>query len=326
MTKSRADNSGQNGFQFQAVAAISLLLDHLYDFSKIKNEAALEDIVIILSNNDHILAQAKSSHDNEESSNALKYLKKGLITLSEGHQESNSHRLIYITNIRKMLGNRTICDDFVNGKTIWFSEMCEVNKKLLIKYAPENFNFDLFGIQFLKYIGDDDKDKWILEKMKELFFDNDNLKNLKYKDVFKTWKLYLLDNACKKDPTTYCDKEKMIWGMIIHRIDSVNEEIINESDIDYSEISNKYSQLIEILSGKFQTISRIYGDYQNISRKDSTVLEPCEFASKYWNLYTDLITDGCHEQRINKIIIQSIIENVIYKHELLLSIRKEFNI
>ena len=94
MVKSRADNSGQNGFQFQAVAAISLLLDYLYDFKQVKNEHEIEDVVLILSDETYILAQAKTSHDNEESNNALQYLKKGLLTLNEASKEHDLHKLI----------------------------------------------------------------------------------------------------------------------------------------------------------------------------------------------------------------------------------------
>ncbi len=240
MVKSRADNSGQNGFQFQTVAAISLLLDYLYDFKQVKNEHEIEDVVLILSDETYILAQAKTSHDNEESNNALQYLKKGLLTLNEASKEHDLHKLIYITNIRTMLGASTIEDDFVIGETIWFSEMDGRNRDILTKYAPANFDFDSFGVQFLKYQGED-KEKWILNKMKTVFSDSVYLNGLRYKEVYKTWLLYLLQNASEKNPLLFCDKDKMIWGMIIHRINGVESDISNESENDYSEVDNQYS-------------------------------------------------------------------------------------
>ena len=136
---------------------------------KIKNEHELEDVVIVLSDESFILSQSKSSHDDEESPNSLKYLKKGLLTLHESSLKEPNHRLIYITNIRMMLGRRTVYDDFISGKTVWFEQMSEHNKKLIRQYAPENFDYGNFGIQFLKYIGDDEKEKWILDKMKQIF-------------------------------------------------------------------------------------------------------------------------------------------------------------
>jgi len=326
MEKSRADNSGQNGFQFQAAAAISLLLDYLYDFSKIKNEHELEDIVIILSDGSFILSQSKSSHDNEKSSNALKYIKQSLETLHKASINEPNHKLIYITNIREMLGRSTVVDDFVCGETVWFSDFDKQNVELIKKYAPANFDYNSFGIQFLKYHGDEDKEKWIIDKMKQTFSNSKNLKNLTYKKVYNTWVLYLLQNASKKDTHTYCDKETMIWGMVVHRIDEVDEEISNESDIDYSEISNMYDTLIKSLAGRFQTVSRIYGDYQNIKRKDSSIVSPSSFSTKYWESYADLVQNEECESRIKKKIIQNLIETIIRRQDLLLGVREEFRL
>ena len=77
----------------------------------------------------------------------------------------------------------------------------------------------------------------------------------------------------------------MIWGMIIHRINGVDSDISNESENDYSEIDNQYSLLIESLAGRFQTTSRIYGDYQNIKRQDIDIVDSSSFASKISGLY-----------------------------------------
>lgn len=326
MVKSRADNSGQNGFQFQTVAAISLLLDYLHDFTKIKNEHTLEDIVLMLSDGDCVLAQAKSSHDDEESTNALKYLKKGLITLNEASQKEIRHKLVYITNIRSMLGSKTLVDDYISGKTIWFSDMSKSNKEMLMKNAPSDFDFDAFGIQFLKYIGDDSKEQWILEKMRETFSEYPYLRGLRYNEVYKTWLIYLSRNASKKNPQSFLNKDEMIWGMIVHRVNAVIEDISNESDIDYDGVDINYSLLIESLSGRFQTVSRIYGDYQNIKRTDSSITDSSSFVMKYWDRYTDLISDKDYEQNIKMKIIQNLVETVIRKQDLLLNIRKEFDL
>lgn len=143
----RAANSSKNGHNFQTVAAISLVLDYLDTFLKVKNEHSTEDIVIQLSDESWILAQSKSSLDNEESPDARGYFKKGLKTLAEGHKAISRSKIIYITNIRKMLGVNTYDDDFLSGETIWYSDLDDNNKNLIKKIIPEDFDCDEFGIQ-----------------------------------------------------------------------------------------------------------------------------------------------------------------------------------
>ena len=87
------------GFDFQANAAIVLMLENIKDMSSIRLEGS-EDIEINLNNGSSILAQAKSVvNSSTDFSNVLSNLKKSIISLSEAeHKLGVVKELIYITN------------------------------------------------------------------------------------------------------------------------------------------------------------------------------------------------------------------------------------
>ena len=93
----RAATSVLFGFDFQANAAIVLMLENIKDMSSIRLEGS-EDIEINLNNGSSILAQAKSVvNSSTDFSNVLSNLKKSIISLSEAeHKLRVVKELIYI--------------------------------------------------------------------------------------------------------------------------------------------------------------------------------------------------------------------------------------
>jgi len=194
MVSNRLANAAQNGYRFQAVASVSLLLDYLYEFDSIKNESNFEDIDLILLDGTHVCAQAKSSYD-EESSDSTTFLKKALVTLQEAQSKLPDCKSLYITNIHEMLGADTYIRDFPSGETVWYSSLDSNNVDLINKYLTSKFDTSGFGIQFLKFEDGDKKEKPILDKMREVFSDIEYLNRLSYRRVYETWLLYLTANA-----------------------------------------------------------------------------------------------------------------------------------
>lgn len=97
MVKNRRANAVNFGFDFQVNAAIVLLLENIGDLSSLRLEGNFEDIEIRLSNNEYILAQAKSiEKSSTDFRNVKKNLKMSLISLSEGAQKCNASELILI--------------------------------------------------------------------------------------------------------------------------------------------------------------------------------------------------------------------------------------
>ncbi len=184
--KNRNACAVQNGFQFQTAAAISLLVDHLDDFDKIKNEG-VEDIVIVLQNKSIIYAQAKSTENGEPGSNVLKNYDRAIEALNEDlKREGPVHQLVYITNVRKLFGSKTYEADFINGQTIPY-DILDINNKNIIKSRkmPDGFDLNSFAIQYLMYKGvDANKEKWIIQKINDKFNETEYLGKLSAKKVF----------------------------------------------------------------------------------------------------------------------------------------------
>ena len=86
------------GFEFQANAAIVLMLEHIKEMDEIRLEGD-EDIDITLSDKSKILAQAKAvERPYDDFANVTTKLKEALTSLSSSYNENNNVRnVIYIT-------------------------------------------------------------------------------------------------------------------------------------------------------------------------------------------------------------------------------------
>ena len=87
------------GFDFQANAAIVLMLENIKYMTSIRLEG-YEDIEINLNDGSSVLAQAKAVvNSSTDFSNVISNLKKTIVSLSEAEHKSHSVKeLIYITN------------------------------------------------------------------------------------------------------------------------------------------------------------------------------------------------------------------------------------
>lgn len=97
-TKSSNASASAFGWDFQANAAILLMLENIQHAKSVKVEAQTEDIEIKLENNNIIYSQAKSIEDINSTSNLLSKLKEGIRTLNNAYNNGNAENLIYITN------------------------------------------------------------------------------------------------------------------------------------------------------------------------------------------------------------------------------------
>lgn len=88
------------GFDFQRNAAIILMLDNIKNFQALRLEGNDEDIELTMQDGRRILAQAKAVvNSSSDFSHVRANLKKALTSLSDGAQDPNVERLIFITNI-----------------------------------------------------------------------------------------------------------------------------------------------------------------------------------------------------------------------------------
>ena len=315
----------QLGNRFQTAAAASLLIDYIYEFETIKNEGD-DDIVITLIDGSVVYAQAKSSFD-ESSDNAIRYFKRAMKTLIKDAVAPKSH-LVYITNIYKMLGSETRTDDFSSGILEQYSNLNEDNKKLVDKYAG-TLPLDRFAIQYLKFTGTDDN-KWtsLRAKLGGLFETHEALGKLSAKMVLNTWVIYLDNTASNEDTSTSCSREQIVWGMILHKIDRINNDYYNEGNSNYDRIQSNYDLLISKMTSRFDIISRISGDYQmnkDPSKRDSSELFE-SFAKLRWEDYIEIIKelDISTEDRPTVLIIM--IRTILEKMEVIRSVKREMKI
>lgn len=319
----RSANASWNGDNFQIVAAISLLVDNIYDFTFIKCEHEIEDIVVGFADGSIIAAQSKASFD-VESSHALDYFDKGLLTLTEASESYNCRKQIYITNIDTMLGSSTNTKDFLEYRTIWFDELSRENRDIIKSRKLGWKVTSSFGIQHLKYTGEN-KEKWIRTKVRDVLREIDSLRSLNTNRVFDQWKIYLSYNSGERNRNIVCNREKMIWGIIVQRVDSIDSDICDESDDDYSEVVDRYSDTIDSLTGEFPIFSRICGDFIRY-RLSNPDCDYSQYSESQWEKYHDIVDNLDIENRLESKVLKVLIQMVLRRSELINNIRQELNV
>ncbi|NLF48488.1 MAG: hypothetical protein GX582_02425 [Acholeplasmataceae bacterium] len=261
--------------------------------------------------------------------NSTRDLKKGLTTLSESSHLVENHKLVYITNIKTMLGSNTERDAFPSGVSVSFDAIGELNKKLVCNYAPESFDYNSFSIQFLRYVGENGSEtEWIIGKIRDDFSERgDMIRTLSPKFVFETWVRYLDSNASNKDTSIKCDRSRIVWGMILHKINHIENSLYQESVEDYSIVSDSYSDLVDSISGRFEIMSRIIGDYRiekNKLKINNDFFD--KFAADYWQEYRDILEALDVDEVVKEKILKILIQTVLMKRNVIRSVCNEMKI
>lgn len=152
------------GFDFQANAAIVLMLENIKDMSSIRLEGS-EDIEINLNNGSSILAQAKSVvNSSTDFSNVLSNLKKSIISLSEAeHKLGVVKELIYITNTPNPFNEKQLNPIFYGASQRDYSSLPrplkdKINK--IISKIEKPLDTSKFKIQILPFETDNDNERY----------------------------------------------------------------------------------------------------------------------------------------------------------------------
>lgn len=319
-SRDRCANHVINGFRFQTVAAISILLDNLEDFSSIKDEGE-EDIIIRLNSNKTIYAQAKASYKNN-SPNAAKQFKSGIITLAEDVKKGDYSKLIYISNVECIFGNKTNTDYIRPEISIGFGELGTHNQKIIKNRLQEaGIPSEYFFVQYLRYSGED-KEQWIRSKMIEKF-NSMGIEEISVYSVLDSWKNYLDANASGEDKKKFCSKKQMSWGMIIHYLDPPSQ--ITDGCIS-SFPSNEYSQVIRSLVGNFAIVSRILGDYTIKNSLNGMQMTSKEYAKNTWKEYVDLLDSIDYDEHTKECILRTVLTQIIDKSSIIVRVKKVMKI
>ena len=261
------------GFDFQANAAIVLMLENIKDMSSIRLEGS-EDIEINLNNGSSILAQAKSVvNSSTDFSNVLSNLKKSIISLSEAeHKLGVVKELIYITNTPNPFNEKQLNPIFYGASQRDYSSLPrplkdKINK--IISKIEKPLDTSKFKIQILPFETDNDNERYkcvmnaigdFIPKLGNISIAKDNLHGIWVKDLFRS--------GTKRMSDIKLTKKDIIWPLIVLVTQNENYDEDEFDDSEIYELSRSYEAIINTCSEKYEFVTKVLCAY-NVFYKEA---------------------------------------------------------
>lgn len=324
MEKNRRANSVLFGFDFQVNAAIVLMLENIQLMDSLKLEGNYEDIEVRLNGGNLILAQAKSvEKSSSDFSNVIKNFKKALISLSEGAKKSNNAiELIVITNSPNPLNDYKTSGIFsLDAHRSYESLPDTLKTKINRLICEEKIELDLskLKIQILPFETDDESERYkFVKKAIEEFISDTNVSDAGIvKKLMSIWQNEIFINGSKKDSSIELTKKDIVWPMIVILTDHTKMDSEFSEDFDcamYEEITNKYSEVIEVCSERYEFFTKVLYDYNTFMFQGTVRDKARNFIISSWEKYQDIfenIDDTAIKEGLIKIILHNIIKNRI---------------
>lgn len=271
----RAATSVLFGFDFQANAAIVLMLETIREMAHIRLEGA-EDIEITLNDGSQIFAQAKSVVNScSDFRNVLANLKKSIESLSEAyHKTSNSVReLIYITNSPNPFNEKQLNAIFLGPSQRNYSSLPnklqgKISKILNELKSPLDIN--KFKIQILPFETDIYRERYkvVIAEIGDFISLLGNVpieRNL----IHKIWAEDLFRSGTCRDKSINLKKKELIWPIIVLITNNDDYDEYDMDDSETEELLSSYKYIINICSEKYEFITRVLFAYNNFKTAEN---------------------------------------------------------
>lgn len=270
----RAATSVLFGFDFQANAAIVLMLENIREMAHIRLEGS-EDIEITLNDGSHIFAQAKSVvNSSSDFRNVLANLKKSIESLSEAyHNAPNTIReLIYVTNSPNPFKEKHPNTIFWGPSQRNYSSLPDNLRDKLSKILnglDNPLDTNKFKIQILPFETDIDKERYkaviaeigdFISLLGNFAIDRNLIHGIWAKDLFRS--------GTRKDKSINLKKKELIWPIIVLVTNNDNYDEYDIDDAETEELLSSYKDIINICSEKYEFITLVLSAYNSFKAED----------------------------------------------------------
>lgn len=311
------------GFDFQANAAIVIMLKNIKAMKSIRLEG-MEDIDIVLSDNSRILAQAKAvQRPNEDFNNVTTNLKDALESLTDSNRRhSNISHLIYITNTPKPFGLRDQSNLFTGLPSYrGFNDLPnELQEQITGALTNLNMKMDtsLLYIQTLPFDTNDEDEryKYVMYQIRDFIYSIQGL-NIPPQELHRIWTVDLFRSGTIRDQSVYLTKNDIIWPIIVLATNYDNYDDYDLDDAQCQEVNRLYADIINTCSEKYEFITKVLSTYNKFDPTVPGRERIREFArQKVADFYGIFDGQDVH-QELRDVLLQIIIRNILNKRYLI---------
>jgi hypothetical protein len=303
------------GWDFQANAAIVLMLDNIKTASSVKVEGQTEDIEVNLSNGRVIYSQAKSFvNPFNDSSNSITKLTESMRTLNNASSH-NPEKLIYVTNSPNPFNDKSTIAMFSSKVEVPFSSLPDSCKNKIRKIITDNsfsaINENLLEVHIIPFYGDGDSRYSVIKTTVYEFLNSIGLSRETGlgKKLLEIWQRTFFENCT--DRTRTIRKEELVWTIIVSICEIGNDDSFFDSYDEgiIAEVKKNYADVINNSAERFEFATRIISDFSGHSHQGSVLEKRNHFIENNWSNYkTEFqITN------ISDLILELLVKIILFK-------------
>ena len=321
------------GLDFQANAAIVLMLDNIKELNSIRLECN-EDIDIELCDGTYVLAQAKSVvRSSTEFKNVRSNVKKAMVSLSDGAQSVKVRELVYITNSPNPFNEDVSKNLFYGPSIVKYDELPPTTQNLIKEYLSQIANpldTSYLTIRTIPFEGDDERQRYkvILNSISD-FMEELGLNEIGFrKKLHRVWNQMLDRSGSKMDKGIRLGKKDVIWPIIVcvSGLDNLDRDVLcpGLDDGEYEEIRRKYEDVIDYCSERYEIVTKVISGFSmsGLRGKDSIPL----FINDHWKDYIDDLGLDSIDEHIQSFLIRIIMYTILVKRYTINNIKIAVNL
>ncbi len=324
--KNGAATSVVLGFDFQASAAIVLMLENIQKMDTIRLEGE-EDIDITLNGGQRIFAQAKSVEDTCDDSNALKKLKDTLESLARAEKRCSSIKeLIYITNSPNPLTDSKTMHLFREERFKKYNDLPSNLQNKITKYIPksETLSLDKLKIQVLPFNPNPSNyPECVLVEIGDFIAKISCADYVSRNQLYHTWWFDTFKSGTRKNQAIQVTKKDIIWPVIVFVTDNLDLSNEDFDDATVNEIRHRYKTVINTFSEQFEFVTSVLSAYNEFQSPTTQREKRKHFIEGKYQEYLYLC-EGIENMndKIKQLLVQIILRNILQKYYQIESIKK----
>lgn len=322
------------GFLFQANAAIVLMLENITELKSIRLECN-EDIDIELIDGSYVLAQAKSVvKASTDFTHVRANANKAIASLSDGAQKVNVRELVYITNSPNPFNDDASKNMFYGNSIVKYGELPLSTKELIdnsLSQLCHPLDVNQLNIRVIPFEGDDDRQRYrVLLTAISDFMERIGLGDFGYRQkLHEVWESMLYRSGSKSNKEIKLGKKDVIWPIIVCVTGqgNLNRDALyctGLADSEFEEINNRYREIIDYCSERFDLVAKVISDYitAGVKGREADNL----FINKHWSDYIDEVNMDSIDEEIRSSLIKIIMYTILSKKYVINRIKKEVNL
>ena len=316
------------GWDFQANAAILLMLENIQEAEMVRVEGKDEDIEITLADKTKIYSQVKAVIKPDDYSHVIAKLTAALETMNQAALNGDGCLYTYITNSPNPFNNQKTMSYFTSKTHLFFDELPASAQKKIVEILNNkgftNIDTAKIDVRVIPFYGRDLKNRYkeiknaVNDLLTELNIPTDGLGT----DILNIWQRDFFQNATQPDTTIAIDKNEMMWPLIVLVVDKVvaSEYKKDFDDDEIVEIENKYKLVINQQTLLYEFVTKVISDHRRYGKSVKVFVNDC------WNDYLERLANIDADDSEKEILMKIILYRILKQRKYISDIKKGVNL